>query len=339
MCVLVSGLLTGAGTAGIQAPPPLVTSGPPIQAHAAVRPAITELGRSVVYQGWVLAPGGRTFARWLPADTSEALTWGEPRVRQGHAPSGSLARGDERRRKADATGRYELGGWRDTLFVEIPLQAFALGHLPIPGVPVEIDDGRGARIVRLPTVSLDVVPVLTAADSNADYRALHAPIAAPWWERVPWLWVALGIIVLAVAWVAFRLWRMRRVAAPALAPAALAIDPRAEALAALTALRALRLPEHGRFAEHAFRLGQILRRYLEASTGVTHPGDSTPELIAHLRSAGLTADDLTRLSGLLRVWDRVKFAHEPFTLDEAVRAERAVEGYARRPAVVAEQVA
>jgi hypothetical protein len=126
-------------------------------------------------------------------------------------------------------------------------------------------------------------------------------------------------------------------AAPEAPPAA--PDPLAEALAALAALRAMHLPEHGRFAEHAFRLGQILRRYLEAVTAVTRPGDTSPELVAHLREAGLEADDLARLAGLLRVWDRIKFAREPFTLDEAIRAERASEAFLRRPAVLAERVA
>ena len=331
--VLLALLASGAaGIAGAQ-PGPSAPAAPrtrsmPIQGHAAVRPAVAELGQRVLYQGWVLRWGAPGFARWLPPDTSEAFTWGEPTV---------IRRGWLGRRKGDAAARYPLD--TDTLFVEIPLQAFALGHLSIPGLPVEIDDGRGPRIFRLPVVTLDVIPVLTAADSNADYRALHAPIAAPWWERVPWTWVALGLLLLAAAIVGYRVWRRRRRVAPAAAPLALPADPRAEALAAIAALRALGLPEHGRFAEHAFRLGQILRRYLEAVTGLTRPGDSTPELVAHLRGAGLSADDLARLSSLLRVWDRVKFAREPFTLDEAVRAERAVEAFVRRPPAPAEQVA
>lgn len=220
--------------------------------------------------------------------------------------------------------------------IEVPLQAFALGQLSVPGLRFEIDDGRGPRIYRLPTVTLTVVPVLSAADSSADFRAVHGPLAAPWWERVPWTWVILGLlgVTAIVALVVWRRWRRR---APAAAPlsAPEARDPRLEALAALAALRGLNLPEHGRFAEHAFRLGQILRRYLEVVTRTTRPGDTTPELVAHLRQAGLEPDDLARLSGLLRAWDQVKFAREPFTLDEAIRAERATEAFLRRPAATA----
>lgn len=323
------------------APParPPAPGSAPFQAHAAVRPAVVGLGERVIYQGWILRDAPQIYARWLAPDTSAALTWGEPRVRVVHRHPGSLGRGSWSPPRPDRSGRYPLGA-SDTLFVEIPLQAFALGHLDIPGVPFEFDDGQGPRVMRLPVVALDVMPMLTAADSNADYRSLHAPLAAPWWERVPWTWVIAGLALLAIVWAAWRAWRRRRATATVAAPEAAPADARAEALAAITALRALGLPEHGRFVEHSFRLGQILRRYLEATTGVARPGDSSPELVAHLRNAGLSADDLTRLSALLRVWDRVKFAREPFTLDEALRAERAVEAYVRRAVMaVTEKVA
>jgi hypothetical protein len=35
---------------------------------------------------------------------------------------------------------------------------------------------------------------------------------------------------------------------------------------------------------------------------------------------------------LMRVWDRVKFARAPFTIDEAGRSETAVEAFVRRRA-------
>jgi hypothetical protein len=74
-------------------------------------------------------------------------------------------------------------------------------------------------------------------------------------------------------------------------------------------------------------------------TRVTRPGDTTPELVRHLQQAGLDAEDQTRLAGLLRVWDRVKFAREPFTAEEALKAETAVESFLRRPPAAAQRVA
>jgi len=71
----------------------------------------------------------------------------------------------------------------------------------------------------------------------------------------------------------------------------------------------------------------------------THPDDTTPELVRHMSEAGVSEDDLKRLAGLLRVWDRIKFARDPFTADEAGRAEIAVEGYVRRATPPREEAA
>jgi hypothetical protein len=309
--------------------PAIRTSRSPYRVRVGVRPALVELGQRVSYRAG-LTEGGEGTIRLLPPEAGGVFSWGTPRIytRQGW----------RRRSEPQPFARHPIQTL-DTMGIEVPLQAFALGQLSVPGLRVEIDDGRGPRIVQLPTVTVTVVPVLTAADSNADFRAVHGPLAAPWWERVPWTWVILGLLVIA-AIVALVVWRRRHRAAAAAPVAGLeSRDPLAEALAALASLRGLSLPEHGRFAEHAFRLGQILRRYLEAVIRTTRPGDTTPELVAHLRQAGLESDDLTRLSGLLRAWDQVKFAREPFTFEDAIRTERATEAFLRRPAASVEKVA
>lgn len=303
-----------------EAPPALHPSRPPYRLRASVGPPVARLGERLLYRGGV-SEGGPGSVRLLPLETGGAFTWGTPKVFKNE--------GWRRKALPQPYARY----WDlDTMAYEIPLQIFTLGRLSIPGLLLEIDDGRGPKRYRLPMVELTVVPVLSAADSAAEFHALHGPLAAPWWERVPWTMVILGLLGVA-AIVTLVVWRRPARAVQGTAPAASqeSSDPLSEALAALEALRRLDLPEHGRFAEHAFRLGQILRRYLEAVTGTTRPGDTTPELVAHLRQAGLEGDDLARLSGLLRVWDRVKFAREPFSLEDAVRSERAAEAYLRRP--------
>src|SRR6185503_11292382 len=203
----------------------------------------------------------------------------------------------------------------DTVTVAIPLQAFELGELAIPGLRFELQAPGGAPTIhRLPVTRLRVVSILTAADTSGRYRELHGPLRAPWWERVPWLWVTLGLLLVA-ALIAWFVWFRKRPKArptPVAMPAAVARDPSAEALAALAQLRARRLPENGRFADHAFELGQILRRFLEA-TIASRPGQTTPELISHLREAGVADAELGRFRGLLEGWDRVKFARAALT--------------------------
>jgi hypothetical protein len=313
--------LTTASTAFAQRQEPAVA--PPIQASASVSPGVARLGERILYRGRVVSFWG---FKWLPPETSEDYTWGPP-----------LARVAQGRASARAAANQPPSAQRpDTLLVEVPLQVFRTGDVVIPGLRFQSTSDR--RIYRLPSARLLVTPVLSAADSNADLRPLRGPLPAPWWERVPWLWVIAGVVLVVGAFLLIRRLRKRgKKAAPVVAPA---LDPAAEALAALSALRGLNLPAHGRFAEHAFHLSRILRRFLEATVRTPRPGDTTGELIAHLETTRMDREDLMRLAGLLRVWDRVKFARAPFSADEASRAELAVETMIKRSAPVpAEKVA
>jgi hypothetical protein len=302
--------------------------GPP-QVRVILRPPMARLGERVTYRVEVIGAFYQKVS-WLAPDSSTAFTWGEPR--QGFT-KGRLRQGVRFGTGARAGQIRE--GTADTAWVEIPLQVFELGVISVPGIGLRYvpNDGGSQRVVagRAPIARLVVIPVLTSADSNATLRPLHGPLAAPWWEQVPWLWVIAGLLLLALVILALR-WRRRRKPGKHVAPVRAPLSPAAEAMAALGELRRLDLPRQDRFAEHAFRLGQILRRFLEATVATTHPGDTTPELVRHLAEAGLSDEDQKRLAGLLRVWDRVKFAREPFTYDEAMRAETAVEAHVRRAA-------
>jgi hypothetical protein len=292
----------------------------PFRLRVVVSPSTVKLGERATYRAFV-TEGTPGYVRVLPPESGGDLDWGAPRVR-GRAPRGEPQR-------PDARGWYRTFGSMESLAVTVPLQVFRPGLVSVPGLRFQLNDGRGPTEHRLPTARLYVVPVVPPEDSSADLRPLRGPFGAPWWERVPWRLVGVAAGVLGVAaLVVWRLTRRRPGAAPVLAH--LPRDPALDALQALEALRGLRLPEHGRFAEHAFHLTRILRRFLEATEGTPRPGDSTPELVRHLEAGRLGPADLERLGALLAAWDRVKFARAATTLEEARRAEDAVEELARR---------
>jgi hypothetical protein len=275
-----------------------------------VRPGAIRLGERATYRAELIVVPG-TDVKWIHPEAGGAFTWGEAR-------SG---------RRAGA-----IASSADTAWVEIALQVFELGVASIPGVRFEsgADSALGTRREgRVPTARLVVLPVLTPADSEATLREVHGPLSAPWWERIAWRWVAAIAALLAAAALLVAWWRRPRGVSEPAAPAA---SPAETALAALAELRAERLPDQGKSPEHAFRLGQILRRFLEATLPVTRPGDTTPQLVARLADAAMSADDLRRLAELLRAWDRVKFARQPSTPEEAARGEEAVEAFLRQSA-------
>ncbi len=278
-----------------------------LRARATVSPGTVRLGEPVRYRGVVLLPPGTSHARWVPPEKDPDLTWGELEPKRVRVQGASAP---------------------DTLMVEATLQVFRLGTLMIPGLRFESGTAGAITTHRLPGVALIVMPMLSAADSNADLRPPRGPAAAPWWEQVPWRWVllvlaALTLIAAAVVW-----WRRRaRRAIPGVTPAA---DPAAAALAELAALRGLHLPAHGRFAEHAFQLTRIIRRYLEVVVHAPRPGHTSSELMSALERTRLTDDHRKMLGALLRVWDRVKFARAPSNVEESMRAEELVEQLIRQ---------
>jgi len=277
-------------------------------AGASALPESVALAQPVRYRAWV-AVAREDRAQWLPPDTVGAFSWGKPAAR--------LVRGDR---------------GTDTLVFESQLQIFATGPATIAGPRLQFRGGADRNAYRLPPVTVAVTPSPGVADSNARLRPPRGPLGAPWWERVPWTLAALAAAVL-VAIVTVVGWLRRRRARPAVAPLAAtrpARDPAETALTELEALRRLELPEQGRFAEHAFLLTAIARRFLEATAGTARPGDTTPELVSHLEAARLEPGQLARLSTLLGWWDRVKFAREPATVEEARRGEQAVEELAWR---------
>lgn len=326
LCAGLAALALAAGTAlaapGARSLPvvPVRTGGIPSEGNAcqaSLRPGIARIGQMVLYRGRVLIARGAELRWQLPAGGG-AFEWGSPRIRRIPAYSGS------RNRAREAL-------FADTLQVEIPLQAFTPGMLTVPGLGFEVREANGSRWSgQLPMVRLAVAPVVGPDDTSASLRPLRGPLAAPWWERVPWSIVGLAALALMV--VGFIVWRMRRSGAPAVegVRAQPVKDPATMALEALVALRGLRLPEQGRYAGHAFELTRILRRFLEATQDAARPGDSTPELVVHLGAARLTPAERQNVAELLATWDRVKFARAASSPVEARWAEDAVEGLVRR---------
>jgi len=294
---------------------------PQMPTRVAVSPVPARLGERMAYRASMLVGPGTRVRFDRPAQGGE-FSWGAARTGRTSVNSSRFG--------------YNYGGV-DSVWMEVPLQVFATGRVSVPGPAVEIIGASGAgerSVIRLPTVHLVILPTITAADSNARLRALHGPLPAPWWERIPWTLVAAVAMLLAAVVGTIALLRRRKPAAPARVAARPqpARDPGAEALAQLARLRAQHLPEAGRFAEHALTLTFILRRYLEAVVGTPRPGDTSGELVARLRQSRLSGDDVTRLEGLLGLWDRVKFARAPLGVEEAGRCEFAVEALVRRRA-------
>jgi hypothetical protein len=324
---LAAGAMLPAGSVRAAIPDPTTAPAPRfgVSASAQVDPAAgARIGDALVYRV-VVKSETPVKVRFISPSAGGAFHWGTLKAwQQSLGP-----------RQPKPVG---AGAWVDThasgpAVAEVPLQIFALGSQSVPGLTIDVDDGRGPRRYRAPVGTVLIVPAIAANDSSAQLRAVRAPLEAPWWERVPWLRVALwgglaGLVIGLVVWLILK--RRRRAPLPAIAPAARPADPALVALRELAALRRRQLPARGEFAEHAFHLTRIVRRFVESAAARVRPGDTTPEFVEHLSGATLEPDEIVRLEGLLRYWDRVKFARAGTTVEEAAAAEQSVEEFVRQ---------
>lgn len=291
-----------------------------VPVHVSVGPSPAAIGSRLRYRGAAVVDRA-VRVDYVKPRSGGAFTWSDPSIRRvPFAKQGSSQRGQ-----------------RDSVLFEATLQVFDTGLVAIPGPGLRLDGvswSARALVTRLPTAHVLILPTLTAADSAAQFRPVRGPLAAPWWERISWTRVFAGVVALVALLLFIRMLRRRK---PVMTPGrqvATAPRPRRdaanEALEALTALRREQLPEKGRYDQHAFELTRILRRYLEATFVAPRPGDTSAELVERLRQSRHAEDQLTRLAGLLGVWDRLKFARASSSVSESRASEAAIEDLIER---------
>lgn len=199
------------------------------------------------------------------------------------------------------------------------LALYDLGPHDLPGLTLPVETPEGARVLRVPGVTLTGVGIL---DPGAPPEALALKdLAPPVPLRVPNLPLLLGAVAalgaLAAAWLAWRAWRRRALRATE-PPAPL--PPHERFALQLQALEDARLPGLGRTREHFFRLSEHVREYLGAVTGQNALDLTTSELLARLGFQPDPRLDLAGLRAFLESADLVKFARAPAGAAEAGEA-------------------
>lgn len=169
--------------------------------------------------------------------------------------------------------------------------------------PVRVHGTDGVVSDRRIRLRLPIVRSVLPADTS-----LHIPRPAkgvlPMAQPVPvgrgWVTpvVLLLVLVAAVAWLLLR-------GRPG--SGRREVDPRAAALAALSAIARERLPERGLIDEYHVRASRVLRRYIRDAAGVGEDLTTT-ELIDLLGRAGNDPAQVSELASLLQYADQVKFS-------------------------------
>lgn len=143
----------------------------------------------------------------------------------------------------------------------------------------------------------DQVPNLADLEPMIAPRPLDQSSRSVWW----WVLAAVGVLAAVVIW----LRRRRRGTAYEPAPP----SPEEVANAALAALLSENLPGRGLYQEFYLRLTGIVRHFIEGTTGLRAPEQTTEEFLSAMHSRDLfSADRSLRLKEFLEAADMVKYA-------------------------------
>ena len=131
------------------------------------------------------------------------------------------------------------------------------------------------------------------------------PVALPPRPLPAWVWWTAGGAALALLLLAGLLLRRKK----RLAEQAVVRTAEEIALAELEALMGAQLPEQGLFAEFYVRLTGTVRRYIERTTGLHAPEQTTEEFLRALRGdVRFEPQQARRLEHFLEASDLVKYA-------------------------------
>ena len=213
------------------------------------------------------------------------------------------------------------------------------GKLTIAPVTVRFHDERPAgdgeeHTIESESLTVEVSTVLgDEAPSLADLRPAAGPVELPAHGSSAGWWIAVFILAIAVAAVLIRkIIRRRTVREPRLSPQELA-------WLELNQIVQQKLAE-SEVKEFYVELTGVVRRYIERSTGVHAPEQTTEEFLREIVDDPVFAgDDQQRLRDFLESADLVKFAaFNPDIADIEASFERAKE-FVRLPRVAQQEVA
>ncbi len=183
---------------------------------------------------------------------------------------------------------------------------------------------NGPDTVKSNTLTLKVNPVDVSHMSDIHPLAPPATFISKWYDRLPdwltdyWLWIVLGLLVIAGAVCAYLI--MTKKVAVGILPQKKRLPPDQIAFDRLNALKDAQLWEKGQEKEYYTRLIDILRDYLQERFGINAMEMTSSQIIKVLSSNEETRLPNRYMQKVVEIADYVKFAKVRPLPDDNVRS-------------------
>lgn len=189
---------------------------------------------------------------------------------------------------------------KNTVTKSYRITCYSTGLQIIPAVEIKYKNKLSAdwSTRKSPSINIRVESVLPKNQNVKDIRDIKGPML---FFTVPWFMVFLLILILAAAFVSFRVYRKIKEKAALKLPYELALE-------ALEALRA-GLAEGGGLKDYYVGVSDCIRHYIETVFKLKAPEMTTEEFLNSLKdSRSLSAEQKGLLKIFLNACDMVKFA-------------------------------
>jgi len=200
---------------------------------------------------------------------------------------------------------------RQTRQFHYKLEPMSAGRHLIRSIAIDFVDNRAdsehkGEIATIETEAFEVNVTSELGNQVPDLANLEPMVPPqPISSGSTWLWIELLIAAVMIGFL--MIWSRRRHAAKT--PSVPLLTPEQIAHAALTALLAEDLPGRGLIKEFYLRLTGIVRQYIEDTTGLKAPDQTTEEFLQAMHTRNVfTPERSIRLQEFLEAADMVKYA-------------------------------
>ncbi len=190
---------------------------------------------------------------------------------------------------------------------DVIVSVFDTGRIPVSVIVRYTVPGDTTKYsAQSDPIAFDIttVPLDTTITFKDIREVIHVPLTI--WDYL--MYAGIGLLLLLLAWLAYRWWRERNGEEVAVVNTEPPLPADVVALQALEALRAKALWQNGKHKEYQSRLTDILRGYIEHRFDVPALEQPTSEIMPDVAMLGLPTDLVGELDRLLRIADMCKFA-------------------------------